>query len=122
MPSNRRQIGGSLLVKQPSKKPSEPPNQAELSTMTRLATASCEAVADLQAAIDDLEAQALRFATAIDNISQGICFFDANERLILSNRRYSEIYRIPPGNLQPGDHFNRYRRTPRRRRHIYHGR
>jgi diguanylate cyclase (GGDEF)-like protein/PAS domain S-box-containing protein len=90
------------LVKRPSEKALDPPNRAELSTLTKLATASCEAVASLQAALADLEAQALRFATAIDNISQGICFFDVNERLILSNRRYSEIYRIPPGDLQPG--------------------
>ena len=26
------------------------------------------------------------------SISQGICFFDADERLILSNRRFAEIY------------------------------
>ncbi|WP_245487844.1 EAL domain-containing protein [Mesorhizobium sp. M4A.F.Ca.ET.022.05.2.1] len=57
---------------------------------------------DLRARIASLEGQALRFETAIDNVSQGICFFDAGERLILSNRRYAEIYHIAPEQLRPG--------------------
>jgi diguanylate cyclase (GGDEF)-like protein/PAS domain S-box-containing protein len=98
----KRQPEEHCLVKKPFEKAPGLPSPAELSTLAKLATASCEAFANLQPAIANLEAQALRFATAIDNISQGICFFDADERLILSNRRYSEIYRIPPGDLQPG--------------------
>ncbi|ESY68165.1 MULTISPECIES: EAL domain-containing protein [Mesorhizobium] len=57
---------------------------------------------DLEAKLQNLEAQALRLATVIDNISQGICLFDPEERLILSNPRYSEIYRVPPERLVPG--------------------
>ena len=37
---------------------------------------------DLRARIAALEAQALRYETAIDNISQAVCFFDGEERLI----------------------------------------
>lgn len=58
--------------------------------------------ADLEAKIEHLEAQARRFSTIVDNISQGICLFDAEERLILSNRRYSEIYRISSEGLVRG--------------------
>ncbi|MER9357546.1 PAS-domain containing protein, partial [Mesorhizobium sp. M0514] len=57
---------------------------------------------ELRTTIAALEGQTLRFETAIENISQGICFFDADERLILSNRRYAEIYRIAPEELRPG--------------------
>ena len=57
---------------------------------------------DLQARIAALEAQTLRYKVAIDNISQGICFFDDEERLILCNRRYAEMYRLSPGQLRPG--------------------
>nr|WP_246800636.1 PAS-domain containing protein [Mesorhizobium amorphae] len=39
---------------------------------------------------------------AIENISQGICFFGVDERLILCNRRYAEIYRIEPDELRRG--------------------
>jgi len=43
-----------------------------------------------------LEGQALRFETAIDNIPQGVCFFDGDQKLIPCNRRNAEIYRIAP--------------------------
>ena len=36
-----------------------------------------------------LEGQALRFETAIDNIPQGVCFFDGDQKLIPCNRRYN---------------------------------
>lgn len=81
----------------------EAPESANLAALTKLTTASYENLErELRATIATLEGQALRFETAIDNISQGICFFDADERLILCNRRYAEIYRIAPEQLQPG--------------------
>jgi diguanylate cyclase (GGDEF)-like protein/PAS domain S-box-containing protein len=46
--------------------------------------------------------QMLRYQTAIDNISQGVCFFDGERRLVLSNDRYAEIYRLEPELLEPG--------------------
>ncbi|CAN7617002.1 EAL domain-containing protein [Rhizobium sp. LjRoot254] len=49
-----------------------------------------------------LMAQMLRYQTAIDNISQGVCFFDGEYRLVLSNDRYAELYRLDPELLQPG--------------------
>ncbi len=43
-----------------------------------------------------------RLETVIDNLSHGVCYFDAEERLILSNRRYAEIYRLEPRDIRPG--------------------
>jgi PAS domain-containing protein len=43
-----------------------------------------------------------RYQTAIDSVSQGVCLFDGEARLILCNRRYAEIYRLAPGQLRPG--------------------
>jgi diguanylate cyclase (GGDEF)-like protein/PAS domain S-box-containing protein len=43
-----------------------------------------------------------RLETVIDNLSHGVCYFDAEERLILSNRRYAEIYRLDPRDIRPG--------------------
>ncbi len=33
---------------------------------------------------------------AINNMTQGLCMFDAEQKLIVSNRRYAEIYNLPP--------------------------
>jgi PAS domain-containing protein len=66
-----------------------------LAALAKLATASFEDLErDLQARIATLEALTLRYEAVIDNISQGVCFFDREERLILCNRRYGEIYRL----------------------------
>ncbi|MGE0611709.1 MAG: PAS domain S-box protein [Hyphomicrobiales bacterium] len=43
-----------------------------------------------------------RFNAALANMSQGICLFDADQRLIVSNQRYAEIYGLDPELLQPG--------------------
>src|SRR6202034_2916237 len=43
-----------------------------------------------------------RFKTALDNMRQGLCMFDRDKRLIVSNRRYAEMYDIPPDQLKPG--------------------
>ena len=43
-----------------------------------------------------------RLETVIDNLSLGVCYFDSEERLILSNRRYAEIYRLAPEHVRPG--------------------
>lgn len=43
-----------------------------------------------------------RYDAALNNITQGVCFFDGEERLILSNRRYAEIYRLAREDVQPG--------------------
>jgi PAS domain-containing protein len=32
----------------------------------------------------------------LSNITQGFCFFDGEKRLLLWNRRYAEIYNLPP--------------------------
>ena len=91
------------MVTKSSRQATEAPESTSLAVLANLATASYETLEhELRATIATLEAQALRFETVIDNISQGICFFGADERLILSNRRYAEIYRIAHGRLQSG--------------------
>jgi diguanylate cyclase (GGDEF)-like protein len=48
------------------------------------------------------KADNLRFDTALNNISQGLCFFDGQQRLIVCNDRYAEMYGLPPDLMQPG--------------------
>lgn len=45
----------------------------------------------------------LQLDAAINNMSQGVCFFDGAKRLIVSNKKYSEIYGIPPSHIRPGN-------------------
>jgi diguanylate cyclase (GGDEF)-like protein/PAS domain S-box-containing protein len=49
-----------------------------------------------------LRGQLINFDTAINNIAQGICLFNSEGRLVLANRRYSEIYRLDPDDILPG--------------------
>ncbi|CAK7254848.1 MULTISPECIES: EAL domain-containing protein [unclassified Shinella] len=39
---------------------------------------------------------------ALENMSQGLCLFDKDERLLLANKRYSEIFGFPEGRIRPG--------------------
>jgi diguanylate cyclase (GGDEF)-like protein len=39
---------------------------------------------------------------ALSNIVQGVCFFDGDQKLIVANRRYQEIYGLPPDAIRPG--------------------
>jgi diguanylate cyclase (GGDEF)-like protein len=43
----------------------------------------------------ELHAQNMRFDAAINNMSHGLSMFDAEDRLLVCNRRYAEIYEIP---------------------------
>ena len=46
-----------------------------------------------------------RFNTALNNMSQGLCFFDGEQRLIVCNRRYIDMYDLPPDSVKPGTSF-----------------
>lgn len=39
---------------------------------------------------------------ALENMAQGICLFDREQRLVLTNRRYGQIFRFEEGALKPG--------------------
>ncbi len=43
-----------------------------------------------------------RFDAALTNMSQGIGMFDADHKLVISNRRFAEIYRLPPEEVLTG--------------------
>jgi diguanylate cyclase (GGDEF)-like protein len=46
--------------------------------------------------------QNTRFETALNNMTQGLCFFDGEERLIVCNRHYIDMYRLDPERVRPG--------------------
>ena len=43
-----------------------------------------------------------RLRVAVNNMSQGLCMFDRNERLVVCNRRYMELYNLPDDVVKPG--------------------
>jgi diguanylate cyclase (GGDEF)-like protein/PAS domain S-box-containing protein len=50
----------------------------------------------------DLVAQNERFDAALTNMSQGLCLFDAEGKLVIFNARFAEIYGLPPAKILAG--------------------
>jgi diguanylate cyclase (GGDEF)-like protein len=49
-----------------------------------------------------LETQMLRFEAALDSMSKALCMFDANGKLLVVNKRYPELFGIPPEKIVVG--------------------
>jgi diguanylate cyclase (GGDEF)-like protein len=49
-----------------------------------------------------LRVRNFQFDTAINNMSQGLCFFDSDHRLIVCNDRFISMYDIAPERVSPG--------------------
>jgi diguanylate cyclase (GGDEF)-like protein len=50
----------------------------------------------------DLELANTRFTAALHNMSQGLCLFDPEQRVVVANARYAEIYRLNEDHIKPG--------------------
>lgn len=55
-----------------------------------------------ESAASQLQTQNIRFDAALNNMSQGLCMFDAGRRLVVSNERYARMYELPPELLEAG--------------------
>jgi diguanylate cyclase (GGDEF)-like protein len=51
---------------------------------------------------DQLQTQNLRFEAALSNMSQGLCMFDARQRLVVCNSSYMQMYGLSPRLAVPG--------------------
>jgi diguanylate cyclase (GGDEF)-like protein len=51
---------------------------------------------------EEAEAEQRKLQAALSNMPNGLCMFDADLRLILSNARYAEMYDLPAHLLKPG--------------------
>jgi len=71
---------------------------ADFAGMVELVTSHAK-LADESARAETI---ATRFDTALNNMSQGLCFFDGAQRLSVSNRQYCEIYALSPADIRPG--------------------
>jgi diguanylate cyclase (GGDEF)-like protein len=52
-----------------------------------------------------LETANAQIDVALKNMSQGLCMFDANERLVVANDRYAQIYGLTADEVRPGTAF-----------------
>jgi diguanylate cyclase (GGDEF)-like protein len=50
----------------------------------------------------ELELANTRFTAALQNMSQGLCLFDPEQRVVVANARYAEIYRLSEDYTKPG--------------------
>ncbi|MFC5554718.1 putative bifunctional diguanylate cyclase/phosphodiesterase [Methylobacterium iners] len=74
----------------------------DVTAQNRTRTALAEALAELRGTNAQLLEQNRRFDAALENMSQGLCMFDAESRLVVFNHRYCEIFRLPPDALRIG--------------------
>jgi diguanylate cyclase (GGDEF)-like protein len=78
-----------------------------LTRLSRLFSSACAAVRARAPhmfghAARELQIQNHRFDVMLNNLTQGVCFFDGAHRLILANRRYAEMYNLPMEAIRPG--------------------
>jgi PAS domain S-box-containing protein len=50
----------------------------------------------------ELHERNARLDATLDNIAEGVCFYDREQHLICFNRPYVELIRLPPSSVQPG--------------------
>ena len=55
----------------------------------------------LQARDRELHTQNSRFDAALNNMSQALCMIDADQRLIVCNVRFLELFGLSPGAVHP---------------------
>jgi diguanylate cyclase (GGDEF)-like protein len=57
------------------------------------------------AAAQELRTQNSRFDAALKYMSQGLCMFDSEARLVVANERYAQMYGLKPEQVRPGTPF-----------------
>jgi PAS domain S-box-containing protein len=70
--------------------------------VTLLAGVAVVALALVAVLYRRMDAQNRRLSTAVDNMSQGLCMFDAQGRIVLVNRRYVDMYSLSPQIVRAG--------------------
>ncbi len=57
---------------------------------------------EVEASQRELQEQKLRLDTAINNMGEGLCMFDAEKQLVVCNDRYAKMYQLSPELLKAG--------------------
>jgi diguanylate cyclase (GGDEF)-like protein/PAS domain S-box-containing protein len=56
---------------------------------------------------DNLQVQNLRFDAALNNMPHGLAMFDAEQRLVVANKRYAAMYGLGAADVRPGTPLQR---------------
>jgi diguanylate cyclase (GGDEF)-like protein len=59
----------------------------------------------LQEKASELEIANARFNAALAHMSHGICLYDPDQRVVVANARYAEIYHLRQDQVKPGTHI-----------------
>ena len=59
-------------------------------------------LSERESATSQLMIQNARFNAALNNMTQGLCMFDADRRLVVCNEPYARMYALPPELLKVG--------------------
>jgi diguanylate cyclase (GGDEF)-like protein len=51
---------------------------------------------------EELQSRNLLLDTALSHMSQGLCMYDKDERVVVCNQHYSTVYGLPPDAVKPG--------------------
>jgi diguanylate cyclase (GGDEF)-like protein/PAS domain S-box-containing protein len=79
------------------------PAHFELTALQKLSAESLAFLKDKDSeAMAALRNEVACYQMVLDNIAQGVCFFNAEQKLILSNHRYAEIYKLRSEDIPPG--------------------
>jgi diguanylate cyclase (GGDEF)-like protein len=60
---------------------------------------------DLRQRDQDLRRRNFLLDGVLNNMSQGLCMYDTEKRVVISNERYATIYRLAPEDITPGKHL-----------------
>jgi len=74
----------------------------DISELKRIESALSTKARELEANAAELRQMNLRFDAAINSMSHGVCLYDADQNIVVSNRRYAEIYKLSPEQVAPG--------------------
>jgi sigma-B regulation protein RsbU (phosphoserine phosphatase) len=81
--------------------------EVDLLAVVAVSLSTLLAIIDRQVTTASSRARAshARMIEAIESVPQGFSLFDANDRLVICNRRYREMVSQPGAEVQPGDSF-----------------
>jgi diguanylate cyclase (GGDEF)-like protein len=79
--------------------------ERHLAEATKAKEAAEAALSELDRRDKELSEQNLRFNAALANMPIGLCMFDEEQRLLVCNDRYLDMYGIPKELAAPGTHF-----------------
>jgi PAS domain S-box-containing protein len=76
--------------------------QSDFGTQSAIVAACLAVLTIFVAVFRRAQTQNRRLADALDNMSQGLCMFDAQGRIVVCNRRYIEMYKLDRAIVKPG--------------------